>query len=341
MDLFSDPNAPLESAKIHESAMVAIREDRGEQWGIKWRPQTLDEMVLPAHIRTMVQTIINEGKYPNLCFHSGKPGTGKTTLATLIPKLLNTDFMFIKVAGESQTIIEQIEDYAMMKCADNRPRFVVMDEADHPKVQDPAKFYNDLQPCIEASSQTLRFILTCNNIYRLPEPMWSRCTPISFSYNTDDVDVKKQVFRLLKRVTAAEVKNGTVDVETLKQVAKFYYPDIRNMLNSLMVNYLQNGGNIQGSPTLLAAGGMDRIWEFVMAGDDTNLRKYIAENVTDYTTLFVPFMNYGMEKLEQKHRWDFSVVVGEHQFRSATPAVDQEINVFTMCVRAMRIIHGR
>lgn len=312
-------------------------------WVAKYSPKCVDDVILPQKLRNMIKFALQNNKFTHFCFHSGKPGTGKTSTAIAIAEEFETDYQVFYISEKPMECIDSIRNYASQKNVDGKPRFVILDEADTPKMQDPSKFYTALQPLIESTTSTLRFILTCNNLYKIQPAILSRCTPISFAYDVNDADIKLQVFRRMKEIAKNEVldNGGTVDNETIKAIIKFYYPDIRSITQQLQVNYMENLGSIAGTPSLISYENLDTIWDYILKVDDENLRKFVTLHVVDFVSVYAPFGSYVMEHIDKKYRLSFSVLLGKYQVQSAMPAVDQEINLNSFFASIMLLLQGK
>lgn len=312
-------------------------------WVARYTPDRIDDIILPEKTRSMLKFALAQNKFTHFCFHSGKPGTGKTSTAIAIPKEFGVDYEIFYISEKAMESIENIRNYAAQKNVDGKPRFIILDEADTPKIQDPAKFYTALQPLIESTTSTVRFILTCNNIYKIPAPILSRCAPISFAYEADDPEIMKQIWKRINHIVKLEVtdKGGTVNPETLKKIARFYYPDIRSIIQHTFINYLENQGSIDGTPSLISYENLDELWSYILVADDENLRKFVTKNIVDYTAIYSPFGKFVMEKIEKKYRLSFAVLLGQYQFQSSMPAVDQEINLNSFFARVMLLLQGK
>lgn len=309
-------------------------------WVGRWRPTSVQETILPSRIKTMIEYGLKTNELTHMIFHSGKPGTGKTSTALAIPTQLNVDYMFYPGTECNSDTFDEIRIYASQKSMDGKPRFVIIDEADRPKAQDAAKFYNGLNSLIEATETTLRFILTCNNLYKIPESISSRCAPISFAYDMDDKDVKRQLFARMKHIADVEVvqKGGTVNENTLVQIARYYYPDFRSIIQSMFINYLENNGNIDGEPTFVTYDHIQTIWRLMGEGNYMELRKFVSSTIVDFQSVFAPLGEFAINKMDKKHRLNFAVTLSDYQHRSATPAVDQEINMNGFLAKTMMLL---
>ena len=273
LDLLSDPKSIQKTKDTFDEAVKLLQEEVKLPWAEKYRPNNVKDVILPSKIKNMVTFAIEENEFNNFIFHSGNPGTGKTTTAEAIPKQINADYKTLYISEMGMEAIDMIRDYSMQKLIDGKPRFIIMDEADRPKVQDKKGFYNALQPLIEKSSSTLRFILTCNNLHLIPDAVRSRCAPVSFAHN-DDAEVKKILFSRMQEIAVKETgSKENVNIETLKEIARFHFPDMRAIISSMMNNYLENRGKIDGVPTFQTGDIIGNIWKLIEENKDLELGK--------------------------------------------------------------------
>ena len=70
-------------------------------WVEKYRPQTIDECILPENIKKTFSEFLNKGEIPNMLL-SGPPGIGKTTVAKALCKELGVDYYVINGADEGR-----------------------------------------------------------------------------------------------------------------------------------------------------------------------------------------------------------------------------------------------
>lgn len=297
-----------------------------EMWVVKHQPQTVSEMVLPATIRDKVETALKINAFGHYVFYSTASGTGKTTLSKAIPTTLGTSFKFFS-AREQSDIFTDIESYAALACPNGLPRFVVLDEADHPNR--PEEFYRKLQGLIEDTQSTIRFILTCNAFHRLPDAIASRCFAVSFDYPKDDRDLKNAMYLKMMEIAQKETApyGGTVDKTTVSEIVAKCYPDMRLMTSTMFNNFLENKCSIKGSITVVSTEYTNKLVEFVLAGDDMGARKFVLDNYVDFDSLFHKFADIIIEKniLPPMARLEFSVITGQYEQMS-----EFQVNPYTV-----------
>lgn len=251
-------------------------------------------IVLPQKLKTMIKTAISNTGLGNYIFYSG-PGTGKTSLALAIPGILGAKCVEVppKRSGE---ILELIDRYSVLK-NNGKPYFFVLDECDHPN--NPEDFWRGIQSEIEATSSNLRFILTCNDLWRIPKPVQSRCRPIKFNHPADDRDFKIQIYHKLRYIADKETAphNGKVDKNTIAEIINACYPDIRNMINVMKATFDENEGNIIGHPHVITDQVVEDIARFLVMRDFRGLRYYVSMNVDDPVNVYIPLTRYLMDRL--------------------------------------------
>ena len=166
-------------------------------WVEKYRPQTVDDTILPKQLKQTLQAIVDTGELPNMLF-SGTAGLGKTTVAKAMCKQLGLDFILINGSEEGgiDTLRGKIKQFASSVSLQGGYKVVILDEADYlnPQSTQPA-----LRGFIEEFSNNCRFILTCNFKNRIIEPLHSRCGV--YEFNTSKKDMADLAGQFFKRFT--------------------------------------------------------------------------------------------------------------------------------------------
>ncbi len=191
----------------------------------KYRSKTLDEYVGNEHIKATIKKYLEQNDIQNFLFYGGA-GCGKTTLAKLIVNNLDCDYLYINSSDERgiDTIRDKVSGFA--STASFKPlKVVILDEADFITIQGQAALRN----VIETYSRTTRFILTCNYIERIIDPIQSRCQVLKI-----EPPSKKDIAKHLAKILDTE--NTIYTVDDIKTVVNHYYPDLRKMLNTLQLS---------------------------------------------------------------------------------------------------------
>lgn len=192
-------------------------------WVEKYRPNTVDN-VIGGFKDKIKKYISNQETLPNFLFYSRTPGTGKTTLAKAIIKDLGCDYLILNASDDRtlDTVREKVKSFAVSMSSKNIRRCCFLDEFDGML---PAS-QNALKSLMEMYTQNVFFILTCNNIEKIIEPIQSRCTLIEFS-NLSKIEIKEHLIQICQK------ENVTYDAEGIQKVIDIYYPSVRNMVKTL------------------------------------------------------------------------------------------------------------
>jgi replication factor C small subunit len=191
----------------------------------KFRPQTLETFVGSETLKTQLQKFIDQNDLVNMLFY-GPAGSGKTTLAKLIVKNLDCDYLLINASDERgiETIRDKVSGFA--STASFKPlKVVILDEADFLTIQAQASLRN----VIETFSRNTRFILTCNYVERIIDPLQSRCQTLKVIPPSKS-DIAQHVAWIM------EEEEISFELEDLKTVVNQFYPDLRKCLNTIQLS---------------------------------------------------------------------------------------------------------
>ena len=299
-------------------------------WVEKYRPNKLNDYVGNEHLKTKVAGYIETGDVPHLLLY-GKAGTGKTTLAKLIVKSIDCDYMIINASDENgvDTLREKIKNFA--SSMGFKPyKIMILDEADY--LTGPGQAI--LRNLMETFSGHCRFILTCNYVEKIIEPVQSRCQTFQIIPPTKK-DVAVQVSKILKN---EEIQ---FDVKDLVPIIDAAYPDIRKILNTCQLN--SNKGKLMVDvQNLLDNDYKAKIVEILSSKDDKRnkymkLRQTIIDSkVTDFTDLYTTLYNK-VEEYGGENTSNVILLLGDGVNKSAT-AIDKEIIAAATLIQILNII---
>ena len=183
----------------------------------KYRPTNLNNYVGNESIKKSISSYIGQNDIQNLIFY-GPAGTGKTTLAKLIIKNIECDHLYINASDERgiETIRDKVSGFASTMSF--KPlKVVILDEADFLTIQAQASLRN----VIETFSRTTRFILTCNFIERIIDPLQSRCQTLKV-VPPNKLDILKHLVKIVKRENISTVEDD------LRIIVDNNYPDVNS-----------------------------------------------------------------------------------------------------------------
>ena len=296
-------------------------------WVEKYRPNTLDNYVGNENIKKSISAYLNQNDIQNLIFY-GPAGTGKTTLAKIIVKNLDCDYLYINASDERgiETIRDKVSGFASTMSF-TPLKVIILDEADFLTIQAQASLRN----VIETFSRTTRFILTCNYIERVIDPLQSRCQTLKVIPPSKQ-DIVYHIIDILKK------ENLEMGADDLKLVINQHYPDIRKVLNTLQVSNVEGDTIIVDKTTLVSSSYMRKVLKEL--SDDkprfNNIRQIIADaNVQDFEELYRYLYDHahifalGKEGMVAYH-------INEYTYQSNF-RIDKEINCMALINQLINI----
>ena len=294
----------------------------------KYRSKVLDEYVGNETLKQVIAKYIEQNDIQNLLLY-GPPGTGKTTLAKLLINNINCDHLYINASDERgiETIREKVQGFA--STASFKPlKVIILDEADFITIQGQAALRN----VIETYSMSTRFILTCNFIERIIDPLQSRCQVLKIVPPSKG-EVAKHV------VTVLEKENTEYDLDSIKIVVNQFYPDLRKILNTCQLS-THNGKLVLDKSVLIASNYIDKVISELTKPTLTSwktIKQIIADsNISEYDELFRELYNR-VEEYSKGNDGEIIILVSESQYQSNF-RIDKEINIMACISQILKVI---
>jgi DNA polymerase III delta prime subunit len=293
-------------------------------WCERYRPSTMNDFVGNKHIKDKIDSFIEEQDIPHLLF-AGKAGTGKTTLAKILIKNIDCDYLFINASDENSvdTIRNKIKGF-VTTIGFKGLKIVVLDEADYVSPNGQAALRN----LMETFSRHARFILTCNYQERIIDPIISRCQ--SFSLNPPS---QKNVAIHL----ASILKNEGIDfeLEDIKTLVVCYYPDIRKIINTAQL-FSKNSKLTLDVEQLIGSDVKLNMMSILLESGQSILNRFKAiremihaNGIRDFSE-FYNFVYENLDKFSEDIQPMIILQLADAQHRDAF-VVDKEIN-FSACI---------
>ena len=288
----------------------------------KYRPTELKHFVGNEHIKKTIQQYLDQGDIQNFIFYSSA-GTGKTTLAKLIVKNLNCEYLYINASDERgiDTIREKVSTFA--GAASFSPlKVVILDEADFLTIQAQASLRN----VIETYSRSTRFIMTCNFVERIIDALQSRCQVLKI--------VPPSKAEVAAHIAGIMEKEGiSFEREDLKTIVNQFYPDVRKCLNTIQLSTQDNKLVIDKS-ILVSSNYMTSVLKELSKAKPNwrEIRQIITNaNVQDFEELY-RYLYDNASVYADGNEGMVAIYINEYSYQSNF-RIDKEINAMALISR--------
>ena len=298
-------------------------------WVEKYRPTTLDTYIGNEHLKSKVSVYLESGDLPHLLLY-GKAGTGKTTLAKLLVNNIECDYMYINASDENSvdTVRTKVRGFAStMGFKDYK--IIILDECDYITPNAQAALRN----LMETFSKHCRFILTCNFVERIIDPIQSRCQSFQV-IPPSKKEVALHIHNILKEESVASKMD---DVAGLVNAG---YPDIRRVINSCQRQCV-DGMLVVDKQSLVESDYKMKLMEIIKKENKKdafkNVRKLLADSqVTDFAELY-KLMYDEVDSYGTGHIAECILIIAKYQL-SDSQVVDKEINAMAMIIELLGVI---
>ena len=296
-------------------------------WVESFRPDTLDGYIGNEHIIDKAKIWIENGDVPHLLFY-GSAGTGKTTLAKIIANAIDADIMYINASDENSVdaVRDKIKRYAST-VGFKRWKIIILDESDYLTPNAQAALRN----LMETYSKTTRFILTCNYVEKIIDPIQSRCQTFAIT-PPSKTDVAQRLVNVLDQ------NSVEYDIKDVAAIINASYPDIRRAINAAQGSVINNRLQLDKT-SAIQANYMSEVLELLKNTKDkksafTKIRQTIADSkVKDFTPLY-RFLFDSLDEFATGAVSAAILIIAEAQYQDAS-VVDKEINIMAMFVKLL------
>jgi len=292
-------------------------------WVEKYRPNKLDSYIGNEHLKSKVSVYLESGDIPHLLLF-GRAGTGKTTLAKLLVNNMDCDYLYINASDENSVDVvrEKVKNFASTLGFKDM-KVIILDECDYITPNAQAALRN----LMETFSKNCRFILTCNYVERIIDPIQSRCQ----SFQIIPPDRKQVAQHLVNILTNENVKYQIKDVATIVNSG---YPDIRRVINGSQ-RQVVNQTLVIDENTITQNDYKTKVLEIIKTQDKKNafqnIRQLLADSkVSDFSDLF-RLMFDTVDDWGKGHIAECILILSKYQ-QSDAVVVDKEINIMAMFV---------
>ena len=302
-------------------------------WVEKYRPQTIEDCILPDNIKKTFKEFLNKGEIPNMLL-AGPPGIGKTTVAKALCNELGVDFYVINGSDEGRfldTVRNNAKNFAstVSLSSEAKHKVIIIDEADNTG--------NDVQlllrAFIEEFAGNCRFIFTCNYKNKILEPLHSRCAVIDFSIRgKEKQQIAANFFQRLNLILDKE--RIEADKKVLVELINKHFPDWRRVLNECQ-RYSVSGKIDSGILAAFSDVAVNDLIKNLKTKNFPEVRKWVNNNMdNDTSVLFRRIYDVLYESLVPNTIPAAVLVIAKYQYQGAFVA-DQEINMLACLTEIM------
>ena len=309
-------------------------ESRDEQflWVEKYRPQKIDDCILPESLKKTFKDYVAQGELPHflLC---GTAGVGKTTIAKALCNEIGAEYVILNgsdTGGHIDTLRTTIKGFATSVSLTDAKKVIILDEADYLQA-------NSTQPALrnymEEFSANCRFIFTANYKNRIIEPIHSRCAVIEFKIDTKE---KQEIAASFFKRATAILKQESIefDPKVVAELITKHFPDYRRILNE-MQRYSVSGKIDSGILVNMSEESFKGLIKLMKDKDFTEVRKWVAKNSdADTTALFRELYDNASANMDVNSIPPMVLILADYQYKAAFVA-DHELNIMAALTEIM------
>ncbi len=309
---------------------MIIKEDHG-LWVERYRPSTMETYIGNEHLKSKVSIYLESGDLPHLLLY-GRAGTGKTTLAKLLVKNIECDYLYINASDENNvdTVRTKVKTFASTMGFKDM-KIIILDECDYITPNAQAALRN----LMETFSKHCRFILTCNYVERIIDPIQSRCQ--SFQIVPPS---KKEVAVHLSNILKNE--DVTFKVDDIATIINGGYPDIRKIINTSQRQVVKGELKLDAQEIILSDYKLKLLKVLQTKSKTrkeifTEIRQILADaKVTDFADFF-RLLYDEVDTYGKGHIAECILIIARYE-SSDTHVVDKEINAMAMLIELLGVI---
>ena len=298
-------------------------------WVEKYRPSDLNTYIGNEHLKSKVSVYLESEDVPHLLLY-GVAGTGKTTLAKIITNNIDCDCLYINASDENNVdnVRTKIKNFAST-IGFRELKVVILDEADFLTPNAQAALRN----LMETFSKHCRFILTCNYVERIIDPIQSRCQPYKI-VPPSRKDVAKQMVHIL------DTENVSYKLDDVALIVNAGYPDIRRVINSAQRQVVNGQLKVDVNSVIQNDYKIQLLESLTPNTKLSSIRQLLANNsVTDYNELY-KLLYDEVEAYCSTRVAECILAIAEGQYQDVQ-VVDKEINFMATIVKLLRIIGSK
>lgn len=295
-------------------------------WTEKYRPKKLEDIVNQGDIIKGITNLVRSPDIPHMLF-SGPAGVGKTTAALCIAReILGEEWrkntLELNASDERgiKMVRERVKEFAAsVKLATDKdfdkPKIIILDEAD----EMTSEAQTALRRIIEDSARTTRFIIICNYLSQIIEPIQSRCVVFRFTRLPKDA-----VIEHLKMISSKE--KVKFDEKALEQIYESTGGDLRHSINVMQAAAGMGAINMANVSAAIGISGRSKVGDILklaLAGKFNEARIKLLELTQVYGMSETDFLKYANQEaydMKLEDPGEFAALMAEYDYRLVSGA---------------------
>lgn len=302
-------------------------------WVEKYRPTTIAECILKSSTVIEFNSILEEGKVPNLLLF-GPPGTGKTTAARALCNELDLDYIIINASNERglDVIRDKITSFASSVSMSGNGKCIILDEADYLLPATQAAMRN----ASEEFSKSCSFIMTANYPNRIIPALHSRFVSIDFGADKKEMEVMQANF-FMRIINILNNEGIEFEESALISLIQKYFPDNRKILG-LLQQYGRHGKIDAGVLMNLEEVSIDKLIESIKTKKFKQIVQWCEDNKdNDTSSMYEKIYKTLKEWVDPSSIPDAIMILQDYQkYDSIVPS--KELHLSSMCTEIMTTI---
>ena len=302
-------------------------------WVEKYRPNIIDDCILPQNIKEVFKGFVKQGELPNLLL-SGTAGVCKTTIAKALCDEIGASYIIINGSDEGRfldTVRNRVRQFAttVSLTSGASHKVVIIDEADNTT--------NDVQlslrTAVEEFHSNCRFIFTCNFSNKIIEPLHSRCTGVDFRIKPEQaVKLQGEFFNRLKTILTSE--NVKFEDIVLAKLVRRYYPDWRRLINECQ-RYSASGAIDSAILVDVADVNLDSLLSSLKKKDFTTVKNWVVQHMDNDPTMVMRKIYDSLYDVLKPSSIPEAVLIIAKYMNSIPIVPDQEVNLLACLTEVM------
>lgn len=305
----------------------------------KYRPKTLDDVILSDRNRKFFEEIRKKQEIPHLMF-SGNPGIGKSVMARiLVEDILDCQYLYINASDESgiDVIRTKVTNFAQTGSLDGKLKVIILEEIDGLSAAKGAgsSAQQALRNVIEEYASNTRFIATCNYRSMIIEALDSRFQTLDLTPPYD-----KCVERAIHVLKCENIKVSDDQKPKLLNLVKTCYPDIRKVIGTLQKNTIDGKLCIEDESDRLDFAG--EVFKKLVKGETLELRKFVIENEISFGNNYLSLLR-NLFDVVYNSKYDFDkkrtmLLIISSAMAQHNQVMDTEINCYSCLLELSEVV---